>query len=314
MSVSFVRHPDKDKERSQMYLQFLLLSSLLMGSPLALAQLPPLGAPQQQEPSAQSPPPPVAPGASVPGTLSADAANADLKLARAANAEKRFADAEKLMRKDTALKPNMLQLWVELGTAQLGLKKYEEAEVSFKAALTSGEAAQKQPPAGGFYNEGKGTVAHVSVTTSTPAPLKKDSAEIQGAAYAGLGEVYIHLGKTPQAKDSFDKAVATFPAQAPLYLRNETILFLQTGNAVEQVNAANKAIAVDPTRAVLYFYKGQGLAAQATVDSQTNKLVLPPGCAEALQKYLDLDPNGSYSAEAKGMLTAAGVPLKPARK
>ena len=218
------------------------------------------------------------------------------------------------MSKDVAIKPNMLQLWLELGTAQLGLKKYEEAEVSFKAALTSGEAAQNQPPAGGFYNEGKGTVAHVSATTSSPAPLKKDHAEIQGAAYSGLGEVYIHLAKIPQAKDSFDKAVAAFPAQAALYLRNETILFLQAGNAIEQVNAADKALAVDPTRAVLYFYKGQGLAAQAAIDPKTNKLVLPAGCAEALQKYLDQEPNGQYSADARGMLTAAGVPLKPAKK
>ena len=289
----------------------LLLSFILIGSTLALCQLPPLGAPQEQKPPAQGLP---SPGASAPGTLSTDAANADLKLARAANAEKRFADAEALMRKDTAAKPNMLQLWVELGTAQLGLKKYDEAEVSFKSALTSGEAAQKQAPAGGFYNEGKGTVAHVSVATSAPAPLKKDNAEIQGAAYAGLGEVYIHMGKAPEGKEAFDKAVSAFPAQAPLYLRNETILFLQTGNSVEQVNAANKALALDPTRAALYFYKGQGLAAQATIDSRTNKLVLPAGCADALQKYLDMEPSGQYSADAKGMLTAAGVAVKAAKK
>jgi hypothetical protein len=83
---------------------------------------------------------------------------------------------------------------------------------------------------------------------------------------------------------------------------------------VEQVEAANKAIAVDPMRAALYFYKGQGLAAQATVDPKTQKLVLPAGCADALQKYLDLDPSGQYSTDAKGMLVAAGVAVKPAKK
>jgi tetratricopeptide (TPR) repeat protein len=297
----------------------LVLSPVLIGSTFASAQLPPLGAPQEQKPPSQGLPPLGAPaeqkpGASPAGTLSVDAANADLKLARAANAEKRYADAEALMRKDTGLKPNMLQLWVELGMAQLGLKKYEDAEISFKAALSSGEAAQKQAPAGGFYTEGKGTVAHVSVTTSAPPPLKKDNAEIQGAALAGLGEVYIHQAKVPEGKEAFDKAAAAFPASAALYFRNETILFLQTGNAVEQVIAADKALAVDPARAALHFYKGQGLAAQATIDSKTNKLVLPAGCAEALQKYLDMEPTGQYSADAKGMLAAAGVPLKPAKK
>ncbi len=280
----------------------LVLSCVIIGSTFARAHLPPLGAPQEPKPQDQNPPaqglPPLGgpaeqkPGASPAGTLSVDAANADLKLARAANAEKRYADAEALMRKDTALKPSMLQLWVELGTAQLGLKKYEEAEISFKAALSNGEAAQRQAPAGGFYTEGKGTIAHVAVTTSAPPPVGKDNAEIQGAALAGLGELYIHQAKVPEGKDALDRAAAAFPAQAALYLRNETILFLQTGNAVEQVNAANKALAVDPARAALYFYKGQGLAAQATVDPKTNKLVLPAGCAEALQKYLDMEPAG----------------------
>src|SRR6266700_2092041 len=161
----------------------LVLSCVIIGSTFARAHLPPLGAPQEPKPQDQNPPaqglPPLGgpaeqkPGASPAGTLSVDAANADLKLARAANAEKRYADAEALMRKDTALKPSMLQLWVELGTAQLGLKKYEEAEISFKAALSNGEAAQRQAPAGGFYTEGKGTIAHVAVTTSAPPPVGK---------------------------------------------------------------------------------------------------------------------------------------------
>lgn len=300
--------------------RFLLMNTLLFfSSPLIYTQgLPPLGSPQDQKPAQGLPPLGASqepkPGASPAGTLSVDAANADLKTARAANAEKRYADAEALMRKDTALRPNMPPLWVELGQAQLGQKKYEDAEVSFKAALTEGESAQTKAPSGGFYNEGKGTIAHVSVSHSAPPPDKKDTGELKGAANSGLGEVYVRLAKIPEAKEAFDKAAAEYPAQAPLYYRNEAILFLQTGNAVEQVNAAEKAIAIDPTRAVLYFYKGQGLAAQATIDSKTQKLVLPAGCAEALQKYLDLEPNGPYAADAKGMLTAAGAPLKPAKK
>ena len=133
-------------------------------------------------------------------------------------------------------------------------------------------------------------------------------------SYSSLGEVYIRTNRVPEAKDAYDKAVKANPAQAPLYLRNETIFFLQVGNIVEQVEAADKAIAVDPTRAALYFFKGQGLAAQATIDPKSQKLVLPAGCAEALQKYLDLDPTGQYSADAKGMLTAAGIPIKSGKK
>lgn len=286
----------------------IALSSVALAVPQLWAQgLPPLG-PAPQQPAGLPPLPGTSAG-SVTG-LSADKANADLKLARTANQEKRYEDAENLMLKDTAARPTMLPLWVELGNAQLGLKKYEDAETSYKAAVTEGEAAQKAPPAGGFYSADNRTVAHVAVSTAQGDAKAGDLHEIHGAAYAGLGEVYIRLNKIPEAKDAWDKAVAAYPAQAPLYLRNETILFLQTGHAVEQVEAANKAIAVDPTRAALYFFKGQGLAAQSTIDPKTQKLVLPAGCAEALEKYLDLEPAGQYAADAKGMLAAAGVAIK----
>ncbi len=284
----------------------LVLSFFLaVGAVTAFAQLPPLGQSPDQKPTA----------AAVPsGTLSVEAANADLKTARAANQEKRYADAEALMLRDTAMRGDMPYLFVELGQAQLGEKKYDEAQTSFKAAIGNGPAVQKQPISGAFYTEGKGTVGHISVQRVAPTPEGKTRAEINGISYSSLGQLYILTNKVPEAKEAFDEAAKDFPEQAPLYYRNEAIFFLQAGNAVEQVAAADKAIAVDPTRAVLYFYKGQGLAAQATVDPKTQKLVLPAGCAEALQKYLDLDASGPYAADAKGMLVAAGVPIKAGKK
>jgi tetratricopeptide (TPR) repeat protein len=296
------------KEGAKMKRGLLLLSlAFLCISVLVAAQgLPPLGQSTEQKPAATTAP--------VAGKLAVEAANADLKTARAANQEKRYADAEALMARDTALRPDMPYLWIERGQAQLGLKKYDEAEASFKSALGGGEAVQKQPIPGAFYAEGKGTVGHISIQSIAATPEGKNRAEIEGISYSSLGQLYILSNKVPEAKAAFDEAAKDFPAQAPLYYRNEAVFFLQAGNAVEQVAAADKAIAVDTTRAVLYFYKGQGLAAQATVDPKTQKLVLPAGCAESLQKYLDLDPSGPYSTDAKGMLTAAGVPIKSGKK
>jgi len=302
-----------------MMTRFLPIAFILAVSATSLAQgLPPLGSPQEPKPAGLPPlgsPADQKPATTAPpSSLSVDAANADLKTARAANQEKRYADAESLMSRDTAARPTMPYLWIELAQAQAGEKKFAEAEVSYEAALTGGQSAQKQAPAGAFYTEGKGTVAHVSVSSS-PSPTKgTDTHEVQGLANSGLGEVFIRQNRIPEGKEAFDKAATANPTQAALYLRNETILFLQIGNAVEQVEAANKAIAVDPTRAALYFFKGQGLAAQATVDPKTQKLVLPAGCADALQKYLDMEPTGQYWAEAKAMLTAAGVPIKAGKK
>jgi tetratricopeptide (TPR) repeat protein len=282
----------------------LIFAFLFVAVPSTFAQgLPPLA----------PPPKPIAQPTN--SSLSVEAANADLKTARAANQEKRYADAETLMLRDTAARPGMPYLWIELGAAQLGLKKYPEAETSFKQALGGNEPGQKpQAVPGAFYVEGKGTVGHISVATTPAGSDSKNQPEIEGMAYSNLGEIYIRTNKLAEAQAAFDKAVSAYPSQAALYLRNETIFFLQTGNSVQQVEAATKAIAIDPTRAALYFYKGQGLAAQATVDPKTQKLILPAGCADALQKYLDLDPTGQYSADAKGMLIAAGVTPKTGKK
>jgi tetratricopeptide (TPR) repeat protein len=293
---------------------FILVTAL---SAMGIAQgLPPLGQPPSQQPAQGLPPlgPANEHGPAPGSTLSVDAANADLKAARAANQEKRYADAEALMLKDTASQPKMVYLWLELGNAQLGLKKYDDAEASFKAALSNGESAQKAAPSAGFYSSDNRTVAHASGGATPPPTKATDVHDLQGAAWAGLGEAYVHLNHIPEAKDAFDKAIASNPLQSALYLRNETILFLQAGDYADQVETANKAIAADPMRAALYFFKGQGLAAQATIDPKTQKMVLPAGCAEALQKYLDMEPSGQYSADAKGILAAAGVPLKAGKK
>jgi tetratricopeptide (TPR) repeat protein len=289
--------------RRELILSFAFLTISLL---IRAQGLPPLGQGAEQKPAAAT----TAPS----GQLPIETANADLKTARAANQEKRYADAETLMTRDTALRAGMPYLWIELGKAQLGLKKYAEAEASFKAALGGGEPGQKQPISGAFYSEGKGTVGHISVQRVAATPEGKTRAEIEGISYSSLGQLYILSNKVPEAKAAFDEAAKDFPEQAPLYYRNETVFFLQAGNAPEQVAAAEKAIAVDPTRAVLYFYKGQGLAAQATVDAKTQKLTLPAGCADALQKYLDLDPSGSYSTDVKGMLAAAGIAVKTGKK
>jgi hypothetical protein len=38
------------------------------------------------------------------------------------------------------------------------------------------------------------------------------------------------------------------------------------------------------------------------MDDKTHKLVAPPGCLEAYQKYLQLAPDGPYATEVKGIL------------
>ncbi|MGB6690286.1 MAG: hypothetical protein WBE76_20830 [Terracidiphilus sp.] len=204
-----------------------------------------------------------------------DAKEAEIKTGK-------YTEIETLMKKDTdALQQSGAKvdgsiLWAQLGQAEIGLKKYDDAEQSFKKALAMQAAQTKQNPA------------------------------IEGMSNAGLGEVYARAGKVPEANAAFDEAAKVNPTEAAFYLRNEAVIFFQTNNADAQVAAANEALKSDPNQAVLYYIIGQGLVQKATVDSKTQRIILPPGCADAYQKYLELAPNGPYAADAKGILDQAG--------
>jgi len=237
--------------------------------------------------------------------------NADIVSARAANKEMRYTDAEALMLTDATANPQSSLVWVELGTAEIGLKKYAEAETAFKKALGIDPETQKQMHQDNFYTDSD-TATRASRNTADHAvpSNEKLNPEIVGAAYSDLGEIYARTKRTEQAQAAWDSAVKANPAKAALYLGNETIIFYQEGNAEAQVAAAEKAIAVDPNRAILYYFKGQGLVAKSTVDPQTQKMIAPPGCLEAYQKYLQLEPKGKFSEEAKEMIVATGGQLK----
>ena len=208
--------------------------------------------------------------------LGASAAKADIQAKANDIRTAKYTDIETLMSKDTAAKPDASVLWAQLGLAQNGLKKYDDALVSYKKALEVDLASKKPNPA------------------------------IQGMANAGIGEAYARQGKVPEANAAYDAAVKANPSQGAFYLRNEAVIFFQQGNQDAQVAAANEAIQLDPNDALLYYLKGQGLVSKATIDPKTQRIVLPPECAEAYQKYLELAPTGPYAADAKGILDQAG--------
>jgi tetratricopeptide (TPR) repeat protein len=223
--------------------------------------------------------------------LGATAAKADVDAKEAEIKTAKYTEIETLMLKDTAAKPDASVLWAQLGQAQLGLKKYDDAETTYKKVLDV-EAASKKP-----------------------------NPQAQGAADAGLGEIYARTGKVPEATAAYDAAAKANPPQAGVYLKNEAVIFYQEHNPDAQAAAADKAIQADPTMAVAYYLKANGLVANTTADPVTNKLIPPPGCIEAYQKYLDLAPTGLYAGEVKAILasfaqkpdTTSKAP-KPAKK
>lgn len=219
--------------------------------------------------------------------------NGDLTSARASTKAKDFASSEALMLKDTGLlKSSTIRqdqaalLWIELGAAQNGLKKYDDAVESLQKAVA------------------------LNSTSAKPNP------EASAVANNALGEALVKTGKYDDAKAAYDAAAKAMPVQAATYYLNEAISFFQLRGAAPdaQAAAADKAIAADPTKSLAYYLKASALVASATFDAKTSKIILPPGCADAYQKYLELEPTGQFAVEAKGILEQAGQTVKSSYK
>ncbi|MGZ5261308.1 MAG: tetratricopeptide repeat protein, partial [Burkholderiales bacterium] len=185
--------------------------------------------------------------------------------------------------KESGLNPDETTLWENLGRAQIGLKKYEEAEKSYKHLL------------------------EIQGSEGNPKPV------VQAFANVGLGEIYARTGKAPEAVKAYDLAVQLDAAHAGLFLKNEALVFLQTGDADAQVAAAEKAIKAEPKDPTPYYVKANGLLKKSGIDATSKHIDLPPGCAEAYRKYLTLAPAGPYAAEAQSMLQRAQKGVKPAK-
>ena len=210
--------------------------------------------------------------------------NADLQKARQDNHDKNYTEAESLMGRDAQAKPDASVIWVELGRAQYGLKKTDDAVTSLKKAIELESASKKPNP------------------------------DIIAAANDTLGEIYASQGKVPEAQAAYDAAVAADPKNAAMHYGNEAIMLDRANQVDATVAAADKAIAADPTKPIPYYLKGKALINKASVDPKTNKIVAPPGCAEAYQKYLELAPDGPFANDAKSVLAELGTNVSSSYK
>jgi tetratricopeptide (TPR) repeat protein len=128
------------------------------------------------------------------------------------------------------------------------------------------------------------------------------------AYYNNLAEAYAKAGKVDDSMKNYDLAAQSDPTTAAQYYFNEGAVLTNSGKADQAVVAFDKCIAADPTKAEAYYQKGVNMLGKATL--QGDKMVAVPGTAEAFQKYLELQPTGGHSEEAKAMLASIGAPVE----
>jgi tetratricopeptide (TPR) repeat protein len=162
-----------------------------------------------------------------------------------------------------------------LADAYLLDKKYPEAEATFLKAIELAPPTSKS--VGGYHNS--------------------------------LAQALLKQGKTEQAMAEYDKAAQLDPANGGMYYFNEGAVLTNQGKVEEANVAFDKAIAADPTRADAYYQKGLNLLGKATL-GKDGKMIPAPGTVEALNKYLELAPDGRYAQPAKDLLASLGASVQ----
>jgi tetratricopeptide (TPR) repeat protein len=164
-----------------------------------------------------------------------------------------------------------------LGDVQYNLGQYDDAVTSFDSAI-SGALADKQ-------------TSHDTIATAL------------SQMFMAKGHALAQLGKDDDAITSFTEAAEEMSNPGQAYFNICALEYNDSLTTLDPVKACDKAIAADPTLADAYFIKGSILVSKATIDAN-GKQTFPPGTGEALQKYLDLAPNGAHAQDARDMLGA----------
>jgi tetratricopeptide (TPR) repeat protein len=212
--------------------------------------------------------------------------NALITQYNAAQTAKNWQEAADILKKMIAAEPNRWEFQKALGDTQLNLGQYQEAADTYEKVIPLAENATKTDP------------------KADPAKAKV----AVGQMLANEGNAYLKLKKNDKAIEAYTKAAAMDPNPASAYF-NICATQYNTGNTQGALAACDKAIAADPNKADAYFIKGSLMLGDSKQDKD-GKLQAPAGTSEALNKYLELAPDGPHAGDVKAMLQAIGAKIE----
>jgi tetratricopeptide (TPR) repeat protein len=150
-----------------------------------------------------------------------------------------------------------------------------------------------------------------AVDLKKAAPPDKDAAaagKTLAAYYNNLAEAYAKSNRTDDAVKTYALAAQADPAAAGQYYFNTGAVLTNAGKVDDAITAFDKVITADPNKADAYYWKGVNMIGKATL--QGDKMVAPAGTADCFQKYLELQPTGTYADAAKQMLASIGASVE----
>jgi tetratricopeptide (TPR) repeat protein len=190
-------------------------------------------------------------------------------------------------------------------------KQYDAAIVGFKKA--SELEGGNQPViwanlADAYSNAAKEKPTDATTLRASAAEAYKKAIELKPddpSLYNNYALVLGYNKQIPEAQAALEKAAQLDPPGAGRYYYNLGAVLVNTGQNDPAGVAFKKAIDADPNYADAQYQYGIFLTSQAKTDA-SGKVTAVPGTIEALQKYLDLKPDGQFADSAKGMIQMLG--------
>jgi tetratricopeptide (TPR) repeat protein len=199
----------------------------------------------------------------------------------AAQAQK-WPEAEKALQQLLALIPDTTrwEFYKALGDAQARNNESQEAIQTYDKGIRIAQSIVAGKAAPDPHNP-------------NPDPAKAKAGI--GQMLIGEGNIYVKLEKPEMATPLFQQATTDSPNPGLAYYNLCAVEF-NANKILDAVNACEKSIAADPTRADAWFFKGAALYKEGPTAASKGDTVA------ALNKYLELDPQGQHVSEAKTML------------
>jgi tetratricopeptide (TPR) repeat protein len=206
---------------------------------------------------------------------------------------------------------NALALDAEISTQHPGVSYPSNRHLLYKALGDSDLYLGQYQDAVNAYETSMGLLRNLIRVNSGDAPDATSTAtallRTLGQVVTNEGNAYLKLHKNTEAIECYRHAAETAsaidPKMAATAWFNLCATLYNMGDTDGTPAACDKAIAADPTRANAYFVKGSTLFAQGK--DVNGKFVAVPESIAALNKYLELAPDGPHAAEVKQMLQFA---------
>lgn len=145
----------------------------------------------------------------------------------------------------------------------------------------------------------------IAQSANEKPPAGQDAAwkESVSKIWIGKGNAQLKLKHTPEAVAAYDQA-ATYAANPGHAYFNACATLYNVGDIHGSAPECRKSVQADPTLENAWFVLGSDLFAEAPIVG--GKAVVSAETRQALEKYLELAPNGPHAADTKAMLDAAG--------